>query len=93
MIYYFLKEEIKKPDRKTIITLHDPEGNTGKSLFFKYLYFSYAKKITMLFYESAQQLRRSKDLKNGFVFNVMYESGNNLLMEPLQITVSANFVP
>lgn len=32
----------KKPDPRKIILLYDPEGNTGKSSFFKWLYFRYS---------------------------------------------------
>ena len=121
---FFKTGNVKEPDPRTIITLYDPEGNTGKSSFFKYLYFTHPDKIARISYGSAQQLRSSlvnlsahkiyivdltrtkgkndseidlisvlEDLKNGVVFNAMYGSGNNLLMEPPHIIVSANFVP
>lgn len=116
--------KIKEPDPRKIITIYDPKGNSGKSSFFKYLFFKYPEDIARISYGSAQQLRSSlvnisphkiyivdlarakgrndsevdllavlEDLKNGLVFNAMYGSGSNLLMEPPHIIVSANYVP
>jgi len=115
---------VKEPDSRTIISIYDPEGASGKSTFFKHLYFTNPDKVARISYASAQQLRSSlvnlsahqiyiidlvrtkgrndsyidlisvlEDLKNGLVFNGMYGSGNNLLMEPPHIILSANFIP
>jgi hypothetical protein len=51
--------EIKTPDPRHIITLFDEEGNSGKSSFFKYLYFHHSDDIGRITYGTASQLRSS----------------------------------
>ena len=50
---------VKSPDTRSIISIYDEEGCTGKSTFFKYLYFKHPDKVARLSYGSAQQLRSS----------------------------------
>lgn len=64
-IYNSLFEKIdevdvfKKPDPRHILSLVDKRGNTGKSSFFKWLYYKYPKNIGRIGYGSASQLRSS----------------------------------
>lgn len=61
-IYNLLLEEsgnFKKPDPRKIISLIDIEGNSGKSSFFKWMFFKYPDKIGRIGYGSASQLRSS----------------------------------
>ena len=50
---------IKVPDSRSIISIYDEKGCTGKSTFFKYLYFKHPDKIARISYGTAQQLRSS----------------------------------
>lgn len=50
---------IKEADPRQIICLYDKNGNSGKSSFFKYLYFKYSEEIGRISYGSASQLRSS----------------------------------
>jgi len=50
---------VKEPNSRKIISLYDPEGATGKSTFFKYLYFKHPDKIARISYATGQQLRSS----------------------------------
>jgi hypothetical protein len=50
-------ESFKKPDRRHIISLVDKKGNSGKSSFFKWLFFKYPNLIGRIGYGSASQLR------------------------------------
>lgn len=50
---------VKEPNPRKIISLYDPEGATGKSTFFKYLYFKHPDKIARISYATGQQLRSS----------------------------------
>ena len=52
-------EKFKKPDPRHILSLVDKKGNTGKSSFFKWLYYKYPKNIGRIGYGSASQLRSS----------------------------------
>lgn len=52
-------ESFKKPDTRKIISLVDKKGNSGKSSFFKWLYFKHAEDIGRIGYGSASQLRSS----------------------------------
>lgn len=52
-------DQIKEPDPRRIISLIDKIGNTGKSSFFKYLYFKHPEEIGRISYGTASQLRSS----------------------------------
>jgi hypothetical protein len=52
-------DRFKKPDPRHILSLVDKKGNTGKSSFFKWLYYKYPKNIGRIGYGSASQLRSS----------------------------------
>lgn len=50
---------IREAHPREIITIYDKEGNSGKSSFFKYLYFKYPNEIGRITYGTASQLRSS----------------------------------
>jgi len=54
---FYKSGEIKEPDPRKILFLYDSEGGTGKSSFFKHLYFTYPDRVARLSYGSSQQLR------------------------------------
>lgn len=49
----------KKPDQRKIISIVDKKGNSGKSSFFKWLYYNHSNTIGRIGYGSASQLRSS----------------------------------
>jgi hypothetical protein len=49
----------KIPDQRKIISLIDKKGNSGKSSFFKWLFYKYSSTIGRIGYGSASQLRSS----------------------------------
>ena len=49
----------REPDPRKIISLVDKEGNSGKSSFFKWLFFNHPETIGRIGYGSASQLRSS----------------------------------
>lgn len=51
------KGSYKEPDPRHIISIIDPKGNSGKSSFFKWLYFHNPTSIGRIGYGSASQLR------------------------------------
>jgi len=56
----FFKTGVIKPARdREIIALYDEKGNSGKSSFFKYLYYNHAEDIGRITYGTASQLRAS----------------------------------
>ena len=64
-IYHNIFEErqegivFKEPDPRHIVSLVDKKGNSGKSSFFKWIYYKYPKNIGRIGYGSASQLRSS----------------------------------
>lgn len=56
--------KIRKPDPRKIISIIDPSGCSGKSIFFKFLYVNFPTKMLQLNYGSSQQLR-SAIVRNG----------------------------
>ena len=50
-------DEIKKPDPRKIISIIDDKGNSGKSSFFKWLYFINPDQVGRITYGTASQLR------------------------------------
>ena len=50
---------IREANTREIITIYDEEGNSGKSSFFKYLYFNHPNEIGRITYGTASQLRTS----------------------------------
>ena len=53
------KTVFKKPDPRHIVSLVDKKGNSGKSSFFKWIFYKYPKNIGRIGYGSASQLRSS----------------------------------
>jgi len=51
--------EFKKPDPRHIVSLVDKKGNSGKSSFFKWIFYKHPKNIGRIGYGSASQLRSS----------------------------------
>lgn len=51
--------EFKKPDPRHIVNLIDTRGNSGKSSFFKWLYYKHPQQIGIIGYGTAAQLRSS----------------------------------
>lgn len=49
----------KKPDQRQIFSLVDKKGNSGKSSFFKYIYYKNQETVGRIGYGSASQLRSS----------------------------------
>lgn len=49
----------REPDPRHIVSLVDKKGNSGKSSFFKWIYYKYPKNIGRIGYGSASQLRSS----------------------------------
>lgn len=52
-------DQIQQADPRKIISIIDKVGNTGKSSFFKYLYFNHPEDIGRISYGTASQLRSS----------------------------------
>lgn len=52
-------DDFKKPDPRHIINLIDVKGNSGKSSFFKWLYYKHPQQIGRIGYGTAAQLRSS----------------------------------
>ena len=50
---------VREADPRQIITIYDKEGYSGKSSFFKYLYFKYPNEIGRITYGTSSQLRSS----------------------------------
>lgn len=53
------KGNIKEPHPRHIISLVDTKGNSGKSSFFKYLFYNYSEEIGRITYGTTGQLRSS----------------------------------
>jgi hypothetical protein len=54
---FFTTNTIREADPREIIALYDKDGNTGKSSFFKYLYYHHYDQIGRLTYGTSSQLR------------------------------------
>lgn len=90
---FFKTGEVKKPDPRKITTIYDQKGGTGKSTFFKYLYFTYPDRIARLSYGSTQQLKsalvsamETSDY-NIFIIDLARTKGKNDSSEDLISTV------
>ena len=58
-LVFFQTGEIREPDPRQILHLYDPDGNSGKSSFFKYLFYKNPDDIGRIGYGSTSQLRSS----------------------------------
>lgn len=56
---FFKTNEIREPDPREIITIYDRDGNSGKSSFFKYLFYKHPEEVGRVTYGTASQLRSS----------------------------------
>ena len=50
---------IREPDPRKIVFIYDEKGNSGKSSFYKYLYYYHAEDMRRITYGTASQLRTS----------------------------------
>ena len=56
---FFETGVIKEPDSRKIVFIYDEKGNSGKSSFYKYLYYYHAEDMRRITYGTASQLRTS----------------------------------
>lgn len=77
---FFKTGAIKEPHPREIITLYDEEGNSGKSSFFKYLFYKYSNDIGRVTYGTASQLRNSLTnigVKKIYIIDLTRSKSNN----------------